>query len=129
MKHNKQIFGTLIIAYVLSMAYQYYRSTINQFPEFDQFGLPEIIGYAVFFAWSSLALSPKRWALWALFALCVIQLLIGALYYLPVIFRVRHDGFWDWAECIVFIGLIKWAGYLTFKQLFKKPGYSAEITW
>jgi hypothetical protein len=122
MKNNKKtIFWILIIAYAVSMMYQYYRSRVNQFPEYDQFGPTEIIGYLVFFAWSSLALSSKRWALWAVLALCIIQLLIGALYYLPVIFVVRHDSFWDWAECIVFIGLISLAGYLTLKQLLKKP--------
>ena len=127
MKGNKTIFWTLIIAYAISMAYQYYRSTINQFPAFDNFGPTEIIGYLVFFAWSSLALSSKRWALWAVLALCIIQLLIGALYYLPVIFIVRHDTFWDWAECIIFIGLISLAGYYTLKQLFKKPIGRREI--
>lgn len=127
MRNNKTIFWTLVIAYVLSMAYQYYRSTINQFPAFDKFGHTEMIGYLVFFAWSSLALSTKRWALWAVLALCIIQLMIGALYYLPVIFVVRHDSFWDWAECIVFIGLISFAGYLTFKKLFKKREYIAEM--
>ena len=120
MKNNKTIFWILIIAYIVSMAYQYYRSTINQFPAFDAFGATEIIGYLVFFIWSSLALIDKRWALWAVLALCILQLLIGFLYYLPVIFIVRHDTFWDWAECIVFIGLISWAGYLTLKQLYKK---------
>lgn len=53
--------------------------------------------------------------------------LIGALYYLPVIFIVRHDTFWDWAECIVFIGLISLAGYFTLKQLFKKRVTISEI--
>jgi hypothetical protein len=128
MKSNKTIFWTLIMAYAISMAYQYYRSTINQFPVFDNFGSTEIIGYLVFFAWSCLALSSKRRALWAVLALCIIQLLIGALYYLPVIFIVRHETFWDWAECIVFIGLISLAGYYTLKQLLKKPIVRTEMT-
>ena len=127
MKSNNTIFWTLIIAYAISIAYQYYRSTINQFPAFDNFGPTEVIGYLVFFAWSSLALSSKRWALWAVLALCIIQLLIGALYYLPVIFIVRHDTFWDWAECIIFIGLISLAGYFTLKQLVRNRSDRTEI--
>ena len=127
MKKNKTIFWTLIIAYVISMVYQYYRSTINQFPQFDQFGATEIIGYLVFFAWSSLALSTKKWAVWAVLGLCVLQLLIGAFYYIPVIFVVRHDSFWDWAECIVFISMIHFAGYLTFKQLFRKSTRRTQL--
>jgi phosphatidylserine synthase len=117
MKSNKKTFWMLMVAYAASMAYQYYRSTVNQFPAFDTFGVQEIAGYAVFFAWSSLALVEKRWAQWAVLVLCILQLLIGVLYYLPVIFVQRHDTFWDWAECIVFIYLIAWAGIRTWRQL------------
>ncbi|MGV3586654.1 MAG: hypothetical protein ACO1OF_06615 [Adhaeribacter sp.] len=107
---DRTTFWYLVVAYLISMAYQYYRYTLHQHPA-DTFGTTEIAGYAFFLGWSGLALVDKRWAVLATLALCVIQLSIGLFYYFPVIFRYRHDNFWDWAEAFVFIMLIALAGY------------------
>ncbi len=109
MKTNQKTFGMLTLAYVLSMAYQYYRFTLHEHPD-DTFGGTEIIGYGVCLSWSCLALVERRWAVRAIVALCALQLGIGACYYFPVTFATRHGRFWDWAEAVVFVALIAWAG-------------------
>lgn len=119
MKSNLKIFWILIIAYAVSMAYQFYRSQVYQYPAYDTFAATEIVGYAILFGWSSLSLVRKRWALWSIVALCSFQLGLGFIYYIPVIFRVRHDTFWDFAELIVFVFLIALAGYFALEQLGK----------
>jgi hypothetical protein len=117
MKNNLKIFWLLIIAYAISMAYQYYRSQVYQYPAYDTFATTEIVGYAILFGWSSFSLIHKRWALWSIVTLCSFQLGLGVTYYIPVIFSIRHDTFWDWAELIVFVFLIALAGYLALTQL------------
>lgn len=107
---GRTTFWYLMVAYLVSIAYQYYRYTLHQHPA-DTFGTTEIAGYTFFLAWSALALVEKKWAVIAILVLCVIQLSIGLFYYFPVIFRYRHDTFWDWAEALVFILLIALAGY------------------
>ncbi|MDO1446922.1 hypothetical protein Q0590_11695 [Rhodocytophaga aerolata] len=117
MKSNLKIFWILIMAYAVSMAYQFYRSQVYQYPAYDTFATTEIVGYAILFGWSSLSLVHKRWTLWSIVALCSFQLGLGFTYYIPVIFRVRHDTFWDFAELIVFVFLIALAGYFALAQL------------
>jgi hypothetical protein len=117
MKNNLKIFWILTIAYAISMVYQYYRSQVYQYPAYDTFTITEIAGYAIFFGWSSLSLVHRTWALWSTIVLCSFQLGLGFTYYIPVIFSIRHDTFWDWAELIVFVFLIAFAGYLAIQQL------------
>jgi hypothetical protein len=117
MKTHLKIFWLLIIAYAISMAYQYYRSQVYQHPAYDTFATTEVIGYAILIGWSSVSLINKKWALWSIVVLCSFQLALGFVYYIPVIFRIRHDSFWDWAELIVFVSLIALAGYLALTQL------------
>ncbi|MDQ4141588.1 MAG: hypothetical protein M3142_13845 [Bacteroidota bacterium] len=106
---NQKTFSYLFTAYAISAIYQYYRFTLHQHPA-DTFGITEIIGYFLFFGWSALALVEKPWAAKAVLSLCIIQLGIGLFYYFPVIFRYRHDNFWDWAEALLFVLLIALAG-------------------
>jgi drug/metabolite transporter (DMT)-like permease len=117
MKSNLKIFYILMIAYAISMAYQYYRSQVHQYAVYDTFATTEIAGYAILFGWSSLSLIQRKWALWSIVALCSFQLGLGFIYYIPVIFSIRHDTFWDWAELIVFVYLIALAGYSALAQL------------
>lgn len=130
MKNYLQAFWLLIIAYTISMTYQFYRFQLNQYPEFDTFGTKEIIGYSVFFCWSALSLINRKWAMWSVVGLCGFQLIIGFFYYIPIIFVERHDTFWDWAECIGFIFLIALAGNRALRQLgkYKKDIHKLYIT-
>jgi hypothetical protein len=117
MKNNLKIFWLLMLAYAISMAYQYYRSQVHQYPAYDTFATTEIIGYTLLFGWSSLSLIRREWALWSIVVLSSFQLGLGFSYYIPVVFSIRHDTFWDWAELIVFVFLIAYAGYLAIQQL------------
>jgi threonine/homoserine efflux transporter RhtA len=110
MKKGAKTFWCLFGAYVISMSYQYYRYTLHEHPA-DTFGATEITGYAVLLGWSALALVEKRWATVAVTGLCILQLAIGCCYYFPVVFATRHSRFWDWAEAVVFVGLIAYAGW------------------
>jgi hypothetical protein len=116
MQTNQKTFGILAVAYVLSMAYQYYRYTLHEHPA-DTFGATEMASYGVATGWSCLALVERRWAMKAILALCVLQLGFASCYYFPVVFATRHGRFWDWAEATVFILLIVWAGYRSVAQL------------
>jgi hypothetical protein len=106
----------LAVAYVLSVAYQHYRYTLHEHPA-DTFGLTEVTGYAVCLGWSCLALVERRWAVRATLALCALQLGIAFCYYFPLVFATRHGRFWDWAEAVVFVALIGWAGYRSVARL------------
>jgi drug/metabolite transporter (DMT)-like permease len=129
MKINLKIFCLLSTAYAVSMAYQFYRSQLNQYPAYDTFATTEIVGYSVLFAWSSISLINKKWSLWSIVVLCIVQLGIGFVYYLPVFFLKRHDTFWDWAELVIFIFLIAIAGYFAIAQLnhFKKESRLKKV--
>ncbi len=116
MQKDQKTFGILATAYVLSAAYQYYRYTLHKHPA-DTFGTTEIIGYAVLMGWSCLALVNRKWAVKAVLALCGLQLGFACLYYFPYVFATRHGRFWDWAESVVFMGLIVWAGYRSAARL------------
>jgi hypothetical protein len=59
MKKDPKTFALLVVAFVISMTYQYYRSTLHEHPA-DSFGPTEITAYAVLLAWSSLALVGRR---------------------------------------------------------------------
>ncbi|QHT68952.1 hypothetical protein GXP67_21020 [Rhodocytophaga rosea] len=117
MKNNLKIFRLLMLAYGISIAYQYYRSQVYQYPAFDTFATSEIVGYAFLFGWSSLSLIRREWALWSIVVLSSFQLGLGFSYYIPVVFSIRHDSFWDWAALMVFVFLMAFAGYLAIKQL------------
>ncbi len=110
MKKDFKTFAMLVVAFVISMTYQYYRATLHEHPA-DTFGATEMVGYGICLGWSCLALVGRKWAVKAVVALCVLQLCSGLFYYFPVVFPQRHGRFWDWAEAVVFIGLIGWAGY------------------
>lgn len=116
MKKAAKTFWCLVGAYVISMSYQYYRYTLHEHPA-DTFGATEIAGYAMLLGWSALALVEKRWTIVAVVGLCVLQLAIGLCYYFPVVFGTRHGRFWDWAEAIVFVGLIAYTGWRSVVQL------------
>jgi hypothetical protein len=118
-KKGQRTFWCLVGAYVISMTYQYYRFTLHEHPA-DTFGATEIAGYSVLMAWSTLALVQKRWAVVAIIVLCALQLAIGVFYYFPVVFATRHGRFWDWAEAIVFVGLIALAGWWSVTQAVSK---------
>jgi hypothetical protein len=125
MRNSRKTFWCLVGAYVISMIYQYYRSTLHEHPA-DTWGATEIAGYAVFLGWSALALVEKRWAVASILLLCALQLAIGVFYYFPVIFPTRHGRFWDWAEAVVFVGLIALAGWQSVVRLARgqrQPGY------
>jgi hypothetical protein len=116
MKTNFKTFAILGVAFGISAAYQYYRSTLHEHPA-DTFGPTEMTAYAVLLAWSSLALVGRKWAAKAIVALCFLQLCSGLFYYFPVVFPQRHGRFWDWAEAVVFVLLISWAGWRAITQL------------
>ena len=116
MQSNRKAFWCLLGAYVISLTYQFYCYTLHEHPA-DTFGPQEVGGYAVLMGWSALALIGKRWAVAAILVLCVLQLGIGIFYYFPVIFPTRHDRVWDWAEAVIFTGLIAYAGYRSVAQL------------
>jgi hypothetical protein len=119
MQNHQKTFALLALAFGISAAYQYYRSTLQEHPA-DSFATTEIIAYSLLLFWSSLALLRKKWAVKAIVALCVLQLGSGIFYYIPMVFASRHGRFWDWAELIVFVLLIAWAGYRSVAQLAAK---------
>jgi hypothetical protein len=131
MQNNQKTFGILAVAYVLSAAYQYYRHTLHEHPG-DTFGATEMVGYTVQMGWSCLALVNRKWAVKAILALCTLQLGFAFLYYFPSIFATRHGRFWDWAEAVVFIALIAWAGYRSAVRLVcarRKPAHAPTASF
>lgn len=102
----------LILAFVISAAYQLYRSTIMALPAYDAFSLSSVLVYSCALAISWLATTGRCWAIWLAFVTSVLWMLIGILFYFPTITALRVFGPIDWAEGVLYLALIFAAGVL-----------------
>lgn len=96
----------LILAFVISAAYQLYRSTIMALPAYDAFGLSSVLLYSCALAISWLATTGRRWATWLAFVTSMLWILLGILFYFPTITALRVFGPIDWAEGVLYLALI-----------------------
>jgi hypothetical protein len=87
MKNNhKKAFFSLIVAFAVSSAYQFYRSTVGEVPEIDVFGAAEIITYSVMGGLASISLVNARWADLVTLGFCALLYWFAVGYYLPEVY-------------------------------------------
>lgn len=107
----------LVAAFVLSAAYQLYRSTVMETPAYDRFDLPTLVMYGLLGGLSFAAGTGRRWGPLLVVFLSIAFTLMGIFYYYPVITPVRTFGPIDWAEGVLYCGLIFAAGVLSLCDL------------
>lgn len=110
MKNNQISFLLLIAAFIISAAYQYYRSTINEIAEYDAFGKNEMIRFAVLMGISFFALVNRSWSKWITLAFCVFCFSIVLVKYYPNIYVLRENKMIDVVEPVVYLILVFLAG-------------------
>jgi hypothetical protein len=114
--YQKIAFWSLISAFVLSASYQAYRSGIMEVPAYDAFGPDMITWYLTMAGVSCLLLLRRRWVPWLLLGVCGLLVAVAIFYYYPVIAVTRQNGYIDWAEGVVYVGLIFVAGFCCLMQ-------------
>lgn len=117
---HKTAFLFLCAAFIVSGTYQYYRSTINEIPKFDAFGLIEIGVYALLIGISTISLINKNWASIFIICFCLIGYVVAFSYYFPVVFSSRNNNIIDIGESIVYLGLILLAVIWSFLAIKKR---------
>ncbi len=105
-KYHIISFICLLVAFLISATYQYYRSNINEIQQWDAFGIREKIIYLLLIAISCLLLLNKSVVLKFMIGFCVVGCIISFTFYLPVILPQRTIGWVDVAESILYIGLL-----------------------
>lgn len=99
----------LVVAFALSLAYEAWRAVFKvgtsayDSPKafIQQLGL-----YVVATAVIAALFAQLAWAAWAGLVFCVGMILVSVLYYNPVILPARQPGTIDWAEDLLFTGLL-----------------------
>ncbi len=104
-------FILLLLAFIISAAYQYYRSTINEIPEFDAFGKNEIIRFSILILISFIALIQQKWSQWLTILYCLFCIAIVLFRYYPNVYVLRDNGTIDILEPIIYILLIALASF------------------
>jgi hypothetical protein len=121
LKHHIVAFWTLATAFVISAAYQFYRSVLMEVPEYDAFTLTIGIVYACLIGVSALVLTNRRWAWWVVSVLVLLLVLVGVFWYSPVVMPARIEagamGLVGWLEASVYIGLLFVAGFICILNL------------
>lgn len=117
-------FILLLSAFIISAAYQYYRSTVNEVPEYDAFGKPEIIRFSILIGISFIALIQQKWSQWLTIFYCLFCVGIVLVRYYPTVYFLRKNGWIDMVEPIVYIFLLILAGYSALPRRRFKNRYS-----
>lgn len=100
----------LIAAFVLSIAYEFYRSTVkagvSRHDTLRGFMTQVITLYLAAGIVIALLFTGQMWAAWVGLVFCILVILISIFYYNPVIQLERQPALLDWVEDLVFTGLL-----------------------
>jgi hypothetical protein len=101
---------TLVVAFVLSIAYELYRSTVkrdvSRHDTMRGFTTQLFTIYLAAGVVIALLLTGQMWAAWVGLAFSIIAIFISIFYYNPTIQMERQPGLIDWFEDLVFTGLL-----------------------
>jgi hypothetical protein len=107
LKQSTVTFGVLAAAFAISALYQLYWAALMEVPEYDAFTPATGAAFLGFIGISALVLTDRRWAWWV-----VPALVLGVLWYYPVVATAREMGFVDWLEGSLYMGLLFVAGFV-----------------
>ena len=124
--YHKISFIFLLLAFLVSAAYQYYRSMVNEVPVHDGFGFDEIIIYVGLIGISSISLIDKKNASRFIIGFCITGYLISFTYYFPVIWVKRTIGWIDVAESVLYLLFLLLAALFSFVSLRKRKQSSIQ---
>jgi len=114
MQKHQLSFLFLVTAFLMSAAYQYYRSTIHEIEIYDEFGKAELIRFGILIGISFIALVNKVWSKWLTLAFCLFCITIVLVKYYPNVYVLRQNGLIDVVEPILYLALIFVAGIFVF---------------
>jgi phosphatidylserine synthase len=110
LSYSTQVSWVLIAAFVLSLAYELYRSTAKHgTSKYDSMrGLltQELPFYAVVFVLAVLVRTGWRWVAWTALAVGVALIIVSIFYYSPTVLPQRKPGPIDWLEDKLYTGLL-----------------------
>ena len=108
--YTSQVSWILIVAFVLSLLYELYRSTakngISKYDSMRSFLTQELPFYAVAFALAVLLRTGWPWVAWAALVVGVGLILVSIFYYSPLVLPQRKPGPIDWLEDKLYTGLL-----------------------
>lgn len=113
MQKHQLSFLFLVSAFLISAAYQYYRSTIHEIEIYDEFGKAEIIRFGILIGISFIALINRIWSKWLTLAYCIFCITIVLVKYYPNVYVLRQNGIIDTVEPVLYLILIFIAGILS----------------
>ncbi|WP_224999656.1 hypothetical protein [Cesiribacter sp. SM1] len=123
-RYYKSTFFLLTVAFVVSAAYQYYRSILAEVPVHDDFGMKGVAWYAIAISFGAVSLFNSKWSDLFILFFCSLLYLAAFLYYFPVVYSLRNNGLIDIAEAVLYMALIFMAAVLAVLSLrarAKKP--------
>jgi hypothetical protein len=101
---------TLVVAFVLSIAYELYRSTakagVSRHDTMRGFVTQLVTLYLLAAIVIVLLFTGRSWAAWVGLVFSILMILVSIFYYNPVIQMERKPGVFDWFEDLVFTGLL-----------------------
>lgn len=122
--YHKISFVFLLLAFLVSAAYQYYRSLINEVPDYDTFGLPQILIYLGLIALSGISLIDKKIASQFIIGFCIVGYMISFAYYFPIIWIKRTNNWVDIMEAILYLLFLLLAAVFSLMALRKRKRLS-----
>jgi phosphatidylserine synthase len=110
LSYSTQVSWVLIAAFVLSLAYELYRSTAkhgtSKYDSMRSFLTQELPFYAVVFVLAVLVRTGWRWVAWTALAVGVALIIVSIFYYSPTVLPQRKPGPIDWLEDKLYTGLL-----------------------
>jgi phosphatidylserine synthase len=110
LRYSSQVSWILIVAFMLSLLYELYRSTAKHgISKYDSRrvlltrGLPF---YAIAFALAVLVRMGWPWVAWTALAVGVGLIIVSIFYYSPIVLPQRKPGPIDWLEDKLYTGLL-----------------------
>lgn len=126
-KYHIKTFRALLAAFIISAVYQFYRFKVGEVPQVDQFGMTQIIAYAIMIALAATVLVNKMWTDVLMIIYCSFLYLIAFIYYFPEVYPLRTNGFWDVAEAVVYMALILVAAICSIFSIKSRRSYLYKI--
>ena len=110
LRYSSQVSWILIVAFMLSLLYELYRSTakngISKSDSMRSFLTQGLLFYAIAFALAVLVHTGWPWVVWTALAVGVGLIIVSIFYYSPIVLPQRKPGPIDWLEDKLYTGLL-----------------------
>ncbi len=101
---------TLVAAFTLSISYELYRATVkagtSTHDSMRSFLTEGLVFYGIAALVIGLLFTGVRWAVWVGLTYCIALIFVSIFWYNPKVMFDRRPGLIDWAEDLVYTGLL-----------------------